>query len=160
MILIGLGANLSGPWGTPASAIERALIRLTERGIVVCARSRLYDSAPWPPSDQTRYVNAVARIDTALSPAELLAVLHAIEAEAGRVRGAANAARTLDLDLLDYEGRIEDGPPHVPHPRLHERGFVLSPLSEVAPEWRHPVTGEGLGTLMTRLPPEARATPI
>jgi 2-amino-4-hydroxy-6-hydroxymethyldihydropteridine diphosphokinase len=160
MILIGLGANLSGPWGTPAAAIGRALIRLTERELVVRARSRLYDSAPWPPSHQARYVNAVARVDTSLSPAKLLAVLHGIEAEAGRVRGAANAARTLDLDLLDYDGRIEDGPPHVPHPRLHERGFVLSPLSEVAPEWRHPVTGEGIATLIARLLPEAQATPI
>lgn len=160
MIFIGLGANLPGPWGTPAEAIARACARLAECGVAVRARSRLYDSAPWPPSEQARYVNAVARIETALSPALLLELLHRIEREAGRVRGVPDAARTLDLDLLDYDGRVEAGPPVLPHPRLQERGFVLSPLAELAPEWRHPVSGLGVATLLARLDPAARATPL
>ena len=160
MILVGLGANLPGPWGRPAEAIARACARLPEFGIAVLARSRLYDSAPWPPSEQARYVNAVARVATALAPAALLDVLHRIEAEAGRVRGAPNAARPLDLDLLDYDGLLEVGPPALPHPRLHERGFVLSPLAELAPDWRHPGLGLSVATLLERLAPAARAVPL
>jgi 2-amino-4-hydroxy-6-hydroxymethyldihydropteridine diphosphokinase len=80
-----------------------------------------------------------------------LATLHEVEAALGRRRGAPNAARTLDLDLIDYDGRVEAGPPILPHPRLETRGFVLLPLAEVAPGWRHPVSGRTVGDLIATL---------
>jgi 2-amino-4-hydroxy-6-hydroxymethyldihydropteridine diphosphokinase len=119
--------------------------------------SRLWDSAPVPASDQPRFVNAVLRAEGAPDPAALLAALHGIEARFGRVRGERNAARTLDLDLLDLNGLIRAAPaPVLPHPRLGQRAFVLAPLAEVAPGWRHPVTGETVEALLAALPEEDR----
>jgi 2-amino-4-hydroxy-6-hydroxymethyldihydropteridine diphosphokinase len=87
----------------------------------------------------------------------LLKALHDIEAEFGRIREKQNAPRTLDLDLLDYDGRIEAGPPELPHPRLIERAFVLLPLRDVAPDWRHPATGLPVSHLITAIPAADRA---
>ena len=83
--------------------------------------------------------------------------MHEIESIFGRVRTAPNAPRTLDLDIVDYDGRIEAGPPELPHPRIAGRGFVLVPLGEIAPDWRHPVSGKTVNDLLSELAPEARA---
>lgn len=117
-------------------------------------RSSWYRSAPVPPSDQPWFVNAVAGVRTALSPRDLLVALHDVEAEFGRVRSVRNASRTLDLDLLAYgDAVIEDpGGLVLPHPRLAERAFVLLPLAEVAPAWRHPVSGLTAGEMLALLP--------
>ncbi|MCM0019537.1 MAG: 2-amino-4-hydroxy-6-hydroxymethyldihydropteridine diphosphokinase [Tagaea sp.] len=161
MILIGLGANLPGAFGAPAEAIEAALAALDRAPCRLVARSRLYESPPWPqPSDQPWYVNAVARIETALAPEALLDRLHAIEREFGRERGARNAARTLDLDLLDFDGIARAGAPTLPHPRLTERAFVLRPLRDVAPDWRHPADGRTLPQLLAALPPDTVCRPL
>src|SRR5512135_1345665 len=99
MILIGLGANLASPeFGAPPESLEAALALLAERGVRVVARSRWYRSAPVPPSGQPWFVNGVVAVETALEPAALLEVLHAVEARFGRVRRERNAARVLDLD--------------------------------------------------------------
>ncbi len=159
-VLIGLGANLDHPrYGGPRATLEAALSRLTCPEIRILARSRWYRSAPLPVSDQPWFVNGVVALETALDPAALLVRLHALEADFGRRRGRPNAARTLDLDLLDYRGRIS-GPgaqPELPHPRLSGRAFVLLPLAEVAPDWRHPVSGRGLEALIAELPEDQRA---
>jgi 2-amino-4-hydroxy-6-hydroxymethyldihydropteridine diphosphokinase len=97
-------------------------------------------------------VNAVAIVDTTLSPSELLQTMLDVERLFGRIRGRPNAARTLDLDLLDYDGRVEKGPPILPHPRIEKRGFVLVPLSDIEPHWRHPVSGKSVGDLLSALP--------
>ncbi|MEE9300605.1 MAG: 2-amino-4-hydroxy-6-hydroxymethyldihydropteridine diphosphokinase, partial [Alphaproteobacteria bacterium] len=103
--------------------------------------------------------NGVARLETPLAPEALLDRMLAIERRFGRRRGRLNAARVLDLDLLDYHGRIvarDEGAGGtvltLPHPRMHERAFVLVPLAEVAPGWRHPLTGQGLDELIDALP--------
>lgn len=159
MILIGLGGNLPSNVGDPAATIEASLRALDDAGIAILARSRLYRSSPLPASAQPSYVNAVASLATSLDPAELLVRLQAVEALFGRRRSTPNAARTLDLDLLDYEGRLIDGPMlTLPHPRMHERGFVLLPLAEIAPLWRHPRVGAALADLIAELPPEANAS--
>jgi 2-amino-4-hydroxy-6-hydroxymethyldihydropteridine diphosphokinase len=153
MILIGLGANLPSAAGPPAATLEAALAALAEAGTVVERRSSWYRSAPLPASDQPWYVNGVARIATPLGPAELLALLHRIEARFGRWRLRRDEPRVLDLDLLDYEGLVRQEAPVLPHPRLQERAFVLLPLGEVAPDWRHSVTGASLAEMLAVLPP-------
>ncbi len=156
MILIGLGANLPSPrYGGPREACEAALVALGAAGIRIERRSRWYRSAPVPPSDQPWYVNGVAELGPGPAPAALLALLHRIEAEFGRIRRVRNEARVIDLDLLAYDERVSPlgERPVLPHPRLSERGFVLLPLAELAPGWRHPVSGLGVAELIRRLPP-------
>jgi len=140
VILIGLGANLpSARFGPPKKTLEAALDELESHGVRVVQRSRWYSSAPVPPSGQPRYLNAVAAIETDLAPEALLALLHAIERDFGRQRTVSNAAREIDLDLLAYGDLIStDSPPILPHPRLVERAFVLLPLCDIDPAWRHP----------------------
>jgi 2-amino-4-hydroxy-6-hydroxymethyldihydropteridine diphosphokinase len=162
MILVALGANLPGPGGAPPRAMLawalgriNALPRLRLQAV-----SRLWDSAPVPPSGQPRYLNAVAAYAGRAEPEALLAALHALEAEAGRVRGERDAARTLDLDLLDLDGLVRASAPVLPHPRLAGRGFVLRPLAEVAPSWRHPVTGASVEALLAALPAAEDCRPL
>jgi len=163
VILIGLGANLASPeFGAPPKSLEAALELIAERGVRIVARSRWYRSAPVPPSDQPWFVNGVVAVETALGPGALLEVLHAIETRFGRVRRERNAARVLDLDLLAYDDRVsaEGETPILPHPRLQERAFVLRPLGEIAPGWRHPRLGRSVAALISDLPRGATAEPI
>lgn len=156
MILIALGANLPSPVGEPAATLRAALEMLGTLGVSARGISRFYATPAWPDPKEPPFVNAVAHVDTALSPTALLAALHNVEIAFGRTRTTRNAPRTLDLDLLDYDGRIEKGPPELPHPRLTERGFVLVPLNDIAPGWRHPVTGRNVQLLIADLPQEQR----
>jgi 2-amino-4-hydroxy-6-hydroxymethyldihydropteridine diphosphokinase len=156
LILIGLGANLpSTDFGPPQSTLEAALAEFARQGIEVVRRSRWYRSAPVPPSDQPWFINAVAAVVTERSPADVLTVLHRIEAKFGRTRRTRDEARVIDLDLLAYGDRVQgDGEgPQLPHPRLHARAFVLLPLAEVAPGWRHPLLGKTVEDLIAELPP-------
>ena len=155
MIVIALGANLpSERFGPPRATLDAALERLAQAGVVPAARSAWYESAPVPPSDQPWFVNGVARVETTLEAPAVLETLHGVEAALGRQRGVANAARAVDLDLLDYHGRVTapDAWPRLPHPRLAERAFVVLPLAELAPAWRHPVSGLSAAELAARLP--------
>ena len=163
MIVIGLGANLSSPrYGGPQDACEAALGALRAAGVAVLRRSRWYRSAPVPASDQPWFVNAVAEVSTELSAADLLGLLHGIEQEMGRERRARDEARVIDLDLLIF-GETVSRPgetPVLPHPRLAERAFVVLPLAELAPDWRHPRTGQSLDRMVQALPADQRAEPI
>jgi 2-amino-4-hydroxy-6-hydroxymethyldihydropteridine diphosphokinase len=153
MILIALGANLPSLVGPPAATLKAALVRLDQLGMKILSVSSLYETPAWPDPAQPAFVNAVAAVKTAHQPVELLALLHGVETDFGRLRSAPNAPRTLDLDLLDYDGLvIAEGGLTLPHPRLAERSFVLAPLAEVAPRWRHPVTGQGAAGLLAGLP--------
>lgn len=153
---IGLGANLQHPvYGAPRTTLEAAIAALRVAGLEIVTRSAWYESAPVPIADQPWYVNGVAAVHTDLDAVGLLAALHRVEAAFGRVRSVVNAPRVVDLDLLDYRGETRsaaEGPPVLPHPRMHERGFVLLPLQEIAPDWRHPVTGRHIGELIAVLP--------
>jgi len=153
MILIALGANLPSAAGTPPATLAAALAALAAAGIELERRSPWYRSAPVPAGDQPWFVNGVAAVATSLGPVELLAELHRVEAQFGRIRRTRNEPRPLDLDLLDYDGLVRDRAPVLPHPRLTERAFVLLPLGDVAPGWRHPVSGAGLAQLIAALPP-------
>lgn len=163
MILIALGSNTPSASGPPAAILRAALAAFPASGIDVVAVSRFYASPAWPDPSDPPYVNAVASIGTSLSPGGLMAALHAIESQFGRERRARNAPRTLDLDIVDYEGRIESpaGGPLLPHPRAHGRAFVLAPLLDVAPEWRHPASGVSGRALLAAAEAEGgSATPL
>jgi len=153
VILISLGANLDSPAGPPRATIAAAEGALAIREIRLLKASPSYRSPAWPDPSDPPFTNAVALVRTTLDPAALLAVLHAVEAEFGRVRSRPNAPRTLDLDLIDYDGRVEEGPPILPHPRAKDRAFVLKPLADVAPDWIHPATRQSVATLLAALPP-------
>ena len=149
-VFIAFGANL----GKPAETFARALQSLEARAGRVARRSSLWQSPAWPKgSGAPDYVNAVVEIETDLKPADLLRLLHDIEREHGRLRTSPNAPRSLDLDIIAYGQVIVDSAQMaVPHPRMHLRGFVLLPLQEIVPDFRHPVTGETLDSMMAKLP--------
>jgi 2-amino-4-hydroxy-6-hydroxymethyldihydropteridine diphosphokinase len=162
MILIALGANVPSPrFGPPAKTLAAALAALEETGVTVVACSRFYKSAPLPPSEQPWFVNCVASVDTAMGPEALLDALLAIERRFGRRRRERNAPRILDLDVLAYNNVTTGENKHLelPHPRMHERAFVLLPLADIAPEWRHPGNGEPLWALIEALPGDQMAWP-
>ena len=153
-ILIGIGANLAPDgYATPREGCEAAIAGLCELGIDVLAVSPWYETAPVPVSDQPWFNNAVIAATTAMTAPDALVALHSIEASFGRVRTVRNAARVLDLDLLDYGGQTyDDDNITIPHPRLHERAFVLLPMRDVAPSYTHPVSGRGIDGLIAALP--------
>ncbi len=162
MILIALGSNLAGDFETP-EALLRAAMRDLERlaGVSIRAASRIWLTAPVPVSDQPWYRNAVIRVETEKSPEDLMAALLDIEARFGRARSVPNAARTLDLDLLAFDGEIRNTPHLIlPHPRMQSRAFVLRPLAEVAPDWVHPVSGQTVTELLSALPQDQEAAPL
>lgn len=159
MILIAIGANLPGPHGQTAlenceaaAAAVKAIAGLTFK-----SQSGWYRTAAIPASDQPDYCNGVIRMEGEMegdmNPAALLDALQGIEAGAGRVRGALNAARTLDLDIIDINGAIRAVPaPILPHPRAHLRAFVLRPILDVAPDWVHPAFRRLVTSLLVDLP--------
>jgi 2-amino-4-hydroxy-6-hydroxymethyldihydropteridine diphosphokinase len=152
MIYVALGANVPSPAGPPAVTLARALEALPRHGIEVLAVSPFYRSPAWPNLADPPYVNAVAEVKTRLLPGALLKALLAVEKAFGRVRKSRNEPRTLDLDLIDYGGLLSDAEQMMlPHPRMHERAFVLRPLADIAPDWRHPDTGEGVLALLTNV---------
>jgi 2-amino-4-hydroxy-6-hydroxymethyldihydropteridine diphosphokinase len=148
VILIALGANLPSLAGPPAETLKAALVRLEQLGVKILSQSSLYETPAWPDPAQPAFLNAVAAVETAFQPVELLALLHGVETDFGRLRSAPNAPRSLDIDLLDYDGRVIADGLTLPHPRMAARSFVLAPLTEIAPDWRHPVTGQGVGELL------------
>ena len=155
MIYLGVGANLpSAGFFSLRETLESAMADLCKLGVVSEGVSRWYESAPVPLSDQSWYVNAVYCVETQHDARTLLAMLHKVEEDYGRVRGTVNAARVIDLDLLDYRGEERHGGSAgliLPHPRMHQRAFVLYPLRDLAPDWRHPVSGASIDSLIAAL---------
>ena len=160
MILIGLGSNVEGPWGTPRETVREALNRLDGEKTALVKASRLLISKAIGPVEQDDYVNAAAIITTDFCPTELMRHLHDIELQSDRRRTVRWGPRTLDLDILDYNGLVLRGegeayghqkPLNLPHPEIANRAFVLAPLAEIAPDWRHPLTGLTAKEMLDRL---------
>ncbi|HZV83509.1 MAG TPA: 2-amino-4-hydroxy-6-hydroxymethyldihydropteridine diphosphokinase [Brevundimonas sp.] len=141
-VIVALGCNDKGAWADCREALEAALARFRSEGIDVIARSSWWRSAAWPDPEDPPFLNGVVIVRTDHDPHALMATLGRIEEAFGRHRGPRNCPRTLDLDLIAY-GRLAgdlDGL-ILPHPRAAERRFVMGPLAEIAPEWRHPDGG-------------------
>ncbi|MEM7543935.1 MAG: 2-amino-4-hydroxy-6-hydroxymethyldihydropteridine diphosphokinase [Pseudomonadota bacterium] len=176
-ILVALGANQPSVSGQPRDTLERAITLLESEGIILAARSSWYRTPAYPAGSGPDFVNGVISLDTDMPPLRILALLHRIETMLGRVRGKRWGPRICDLDLLAHgahafperatvERLMEIGPAVaaaspapsemiVPHPRLHERAFVLVPLCEIAPAWVHPISGQTATELLTALPAAA-----
>jgi 2-amino-4-hydroxy-6-hydroxymethyldihydropteridine diphosphokinase len=151
MIFIAIGANLPGPDGCqPIDTCRKALMAISAvPGLRLLAASGWWQSAAVPPSDQPPYINGVAGLEGAIAPDILLKHLQSIELEFGRVRLSANAARTLDLDIIAMGSLVRPSPdPTLPHPRAHQRAFVLEPLREIAPQWVHPLMSRTASCLL------------
>lgn len=152
MILVALGANLASPAGPPEKTLICSIRALSERKTKIAAVSSFYRTPAWPDPDDPPFVNAIAAIETTEKPSDLMQILHDIEADFGRKRLRLNGPRTLDLDLIDYNGYVSAQCPALPHPRMAERAFVLIPLLEIAPDWRHPICGKTVSALVSALP--------
>ncbi|MGD9867030.1 MAG: 2-amino-4-hydroxy-6-hydroxymethyldihydropteridine diphosphokinase [Hyphomicrobiales bacterium] len=156
MIVLALGSNRAGKWGPPGRMLARGLVELERQGIEIIKVSSLYETAGVVASGRPGiFANAVAIVRTGCPPDALIARLKRLERDAGRRSARPSGPRPLDLDILDYHGLVRGNPDVIypaarrsgmplvlPHPRLHERPFVLAPLAEIAPAWRHPLTRE------------------
>lgn len=148
-VFVALGGNL----GQVQQSFKSALSQLSCRDDTsVLARSRLYQTPPLGPVGQPDYLNAVVEIKTQLMPLQLLDLLQQIELAHGRERKQHWGARTLDLDIIDYAGRlVENDRLTLPHAELAHRMFVLRPLYDIAPEWLHPLTGKSVHDMLQAL---------
>ena len=160
-IILALGGNLAGDYPSLEALLEATLAAFLRSGLTVVRRSCWWRSAAWPDPAAPAYLNGVTIVETTLSPPDLMAQLLEIEAAFGRRRTEPNASRTLDLDLIAY-GRKVSGSPGLtlPHPRAHERLFVMGPLAEIAPGWVHPVLGLTAAELAVRTTVGLDARPL
>ncbi|MGB1918775.1 MAG: 2-amino-4-hydroxy-6-hydroxymethyldihydropteridine diphosphokinase [Candidatus Puniceispirillales bacterium] len=150
---LGIGANLSiSGHDNPKSGCLAAIDLLVQNtGLTVLNISPWYRTEPVPVSDQPWFYNAVVAIETTLTPEQLITAIHAVETEMGRVRMERNEARVIDIDIVDFAGQIRADNPVLPHPRMHQRAFVLYPLRDLEPAWVHPVTKQTLAVLISEL---------
>lgn len=176
--LVAVGANLANDRDGPAHTLAKSLCLLSEKSVLSLKTSRMFRTPAVPAGSGPDYVNAAARFRWSGSPEALLDLLHGIEAELGRTRGVRWGARVIDLDLIALDDAVRPDAPTqeawaalpmaralvelpdrliLPHPRLADRSFVLMPLADVAPGWRHPLTGRDVATMLASRPAEERA---
>ncbi|WP_264212123.1 2-amino-4-hydroxy-6-hydroxymethyldihydropteridine diphosphokinase [Leisingera thetidis] len=173
--LIALGGNLPADANAPQVTLSKAINALQSEDITLRCVSRFFQTPCFPAGAGPDYVNAAVAVETSLAAEELLARLHAVEAQFARVREQRWGMRTLDLDLVDHGGQVlpdeagfgrwlglplerqmQEAPGQLilPHPRIQDRAFVLVPLADIAPRWRHPVLRKTAAEMLSELPPE------
>ena len=158
LVFIGVGSNLGDKVGNCLRAIE-AIASAGRNRIVRC--SPLYQTEPVGKKDQDWFVNGILAMETSMEPAELLDFLLATEKRMGRVRRERWGPRVIDLDILIFGQKIIDGGVlQIPHPRLHERMFVLVPLNDIAPDLVHPLLGKTISQILAELPGEEKVLPL
>ncbi len=160
-VIVALGCNDKGVWASCEQALEAALARFRAEGVDILARSSWWTSKAWPDPTDPPFLNGVVIVRTAHDPAVLMSKLSRMEDVFDRRRSARNAPRTLDLDLIAY-GRLNGDLEGLilPHPRAAERLFVMGPLAEIAPEWRHPTLAGDAATLAAQATVATDARPL
>ncbi len=154
MIYIALGSNLPSSFGNPEQNLQKAMDAMSQNDFRILKISQIYTTSPVPyDPDQPDFKNMVIGVEDILepdrSPHECLDTLLLIEQEFGRVRTVKNAARTLDLDIIAIDDLIlNDDVLTLPHPHMHERGFVLQPMNDIAPDWVHPVRQKTVANML------------
>lgn len=183
ILLVAVGSNMDSPIGSPAETILSGVEHLRQSGAMIRAQSRFFRTPAFPPGSGPDFVNGALMLETGWSAPEALTHLHAAEAALGRVRVTRWAQRAIDLDLLAVDDAVipdastvrawmdlplaeqQKAAPDqliLPHPRLHERAFVLVPLADIAPGWIHPITGRSVRQMVDALPADdlAQIVPI
>ena len=161
LVVVALGSNMAGGYDASEELLEAALARFPKAQLPVLGRSGWWRSAAWPDPKAPEYRNGVALVEATMPPNAILEALFSIERSFHRTRLARNAPRTLDLDLIAYGRQVIDEPGlTVPHPRAHERLFVMGPLAEIAPGWVHPVLRRTAADLAADASVGADARPV
>ena len=159
MIFLGLGSNLTSKYGDRFTNINLAISFLEEYGIKVIKKSSFYETPSYPNKENPKFINAVILVETILSPTDLMSVLLFIEEKLERKRTKKNAPRTCDIDIIDYNSQILNLKYNnlditAPHKELTSRNFILFPLQEISPTWKHPKTKEIISVLLQKLSEE------
>ena len=158
LVYIGVGSNLGDRVGNCRRAVE-AIVADGRNRIVQC--SPLYQTEPVGKKEQGWFINGVLAVETSMEPGELLAFLLAAEKMMGRVRRERWGSRVIDLDILIFGQKvINESALQIPHPRLHERRFVLVPLRDIAPDLVHPLLGKTISQILAELPGEEKVLPL
>ena len=147
MIYLGIGSNL----GNKRLNIEKAKFKIIENNIKILQSSNYYESLSWPNKKNPKFLNIVLKISTNLIPSELIKIFQNIEKSLGRKRAPKNSPRICDIDIIDYKNIQINKEIILPHPRLHQRNFVLLPLYELDKGWKHPVSKNDIKTLILSL---------
>ena len=161
MIFLALGSNLSSSFGDRFENINLAISYLESYGIRIIKKSNFYETYSYPNKENPKFINVVISIKTQLPPVDLMSILLFIEEKLERKRNKKNDPRTCDIDIIDYNNQVlnfqyKNLDLEIPHRKLIYRNFVLFPLQEIAPSWKHPNTEEIIGALIHKLPAEDR----
>ena len=146
-VFLGVGSNL----GNRQKNIELSKIALTNSGIKILKSSSFYESLSWPDPKKPKFLNIVLEIETTIHPISLLKICKKIEKSLGRKISTINSPRICDIDILDYDNKVMNNGINLPHPRMHQRNFVLIPLFEIRKKWLHPKSKDHIKTLISKL---------